>query len=124
MLHNKHKDYLLKKYEELGKVLGALLGFKEKGDNQAVVKEANRLLDKLLDEHLNGSELHDWLSESEWPTESLVTLADILQEKAEAEQKLGDHQQKETQLNAQTVAKFVVKERKTFPFHWAGRKIE
>ena len=124
MIQKKHKDYLLRKYEELGKVLGALLGFKATGNDSEIVRESDKLLSGLFDASLADTDLGTWLISSDWPTESLTQLADILQEKADAEARLADAQSEETQKQAQTVAQFVMKERKTFPFHWVGREIE
>lgn len=126
MLQRKHPDYLMKRFEELAKVLARLLGFKAIGDGAALIQEAEETLDKLFGEDdlplQSPEDFLVWLETGKLGQQDLINLTDILYERAEALS--SEERMEEAQVayqQALTAMTFTLETEKVFPFHWATR---
>ena len=125
MLQRKHPDYLMKRFEELAKVLAKLLGFKADGDNRTIITESEETLDKLFGNDIplqSTTNFLHWLEQGGLAQQDLINLTDILYERAEAlnleEQ---EEQARAAYQYALTCMNYTLETEKVFPFHWASR---
>lgn len=110
------------KIEELSGALARLLGMVNNQENEDIIQEARQVLDSYFKKDLMGMDMEDWqnwLQHSEHDTQELVLLADIL-ELASSQKKLDDTQS-ETSQKYEKLKRFIIEQRNTFPFHWAGK---
>ena len=126
MLQRKHPDYLMKRVEELAKVLARLLGFKDDGLFHDMITISEETLNELFDTDFPLDSLDDlepWLEAQELSSQDLVHLADITFERAEALRQMGENDQQITLAYQQAwiCMNYVLENKKVFPFHWATR---
>ena len=126
MLQRKHPDYLMKRFEELAKVLARLFGLKESGETSAIITASEETLDELFgeeDEPLKSTaDLLNWLAEGKLGQQDLINLSDIWYERAEALHL--ENRKEEARVayqHALTCMNFTLETEKVFPFHWANR---
>ena len=125
MLRKKHPDYLVRKIEELAKVIGLLLGFKDNEEHHEIINLTDETFNELFGNDIplhSTSDFTTWLEEFGLSEEDLINLSDIFFERAEAieatkgaEEALPVYQQTLTCMN------YTLKQKKVFPFHWASR---
>ncbi len=118
MINKRHKDFLIKKMESLSNALAKLNGMLGVDEQAEITEEANEVINGYFDKDLASMDLAawgNWLTKSEHDTQELIHLADILAVKLKAEEDL------ETREKWEEIRKFVIEERKTFPFHWVGK---
>ncbi len=118
MINKRHKDFLIKKMESLSNALAKLNGMIGVDEQAEITEEANEVINGYFDKDLDSMNLKafgDWLTKSEYDTQELIHLADILEVKLKAEGNL------ETREKWEQIRKFVIEEQKTFPFHWVGK---
>jgi hypothetical protein len=117
MIQKKHKDFLLKKMEQLSDSLAKLNGLLKEGKNNTkIIDETNSIIFNYFGENLtllDSIELKKWLANSDFETQELIHLADIISIKL----RVGE--EPDLKLKLKQLQQFILEERKTFPFHWA-----
>jgi len=125
MLQRKHPDYLMKRFEELAKVLAQLLGFKETGDNHEIITVSAETLDKLFGNDVplkTQTDFLHWLEQNGLGQHDLINLTDLLYERAEALNRENEIEKAlEVYQQALTCMNYTFETEKVFPFHWASR---
>lgn len=125
MLQKKHPDYLVRKIEELAKVIGYVLGFKENEEHHEIITLTDETFNELFEGDIplhSATDFTAWLEEVGLSEQDLINLSDIFYERAEAidttkgaEEALPVYQQALTCMN------YTLAQKKVFPFHWASR---
>lgn len=125
MLRKTHPDYLVRKMEELAKVLAKLLGFKENGDNHEIINLTEETFNELFGDDIPlhaTNDLTNWLDKAGLSKDDLINLSDILFERAEAlANESEDEKASSVYQQTQTCMNYTLEKHKVFPFHWASR---
>lgn len=126
MIRKQHPDYVMKRIEELAKVLATLLGFKGDDKPEAIIQTSEEALDELFEGNLPWqkpiADLLTWIEEEGLSKDDLINLSDIFFERSEAiARKEGEEHAQAAYRQTLASMEYTLEKEKVFPFHWASR---
>lgn len=125
------RDYLMRYFDQLGEVIGRLLGFRKRKDWEHAHEYINEVADDFLGidisalKEIESSDVVDFLlNENDFTTEKFKILAELLKEKGETYfQQLDTHNALTFLEHARVIFNYINAEEKTFSLE-RNQKIE